>query len=76
MTQQQIEQMRVNSIRQGLTMYGEYVAGVMDASEWQRKHDIDKACKEYCRTCRLYNDMIGDDCECNQLKDFRKAMEE
>lgn len=26
-------------------MYGEYAAGAMDASEWQRKHDIDKACE-------------------------------
>lgn len=40
MTQQQIKQMRVNSTRRGLTMYGEYTAGAMDASEWQRKKDI------------------------------------
>lgn len=45
MTPQQIEQMRINSCRNGLTMYGEYAAGAMDASEWQRKHDIDKACE-------------------------------
>lgn len=33
MTPQQIEQMRINSCRKGLTMYGEYAAGAMDASD-------------------------------------------
>ena len=42
MTPQQIEQMRMNSCRKGLTMYGEYVAGAMDASD-----EIAKRVKEY-----------------------------
>lgn len=89
MTQQQIEQMRVSSIRQGLTMYGEYVAGAMDASEWQRKHDIDKACevyrKELSEIISLLNEFGKKLYGINKLgelihlegsvKDFRKAME-
>lgn len=42
----------------------------------QKAIDIEKACQEFCRNCRLHNDMIGNDCKCNQLEAFHKAMEE
>lgn len=78
MTPQQIEQMRVNSCRKGLTMYGEYVAGAMDASEWQRKHDIEKAC-EWLKSYRQetpdglgYVAGIVND---KTIEEFRKAIE-
>ena len=75
MTLQQIEQMRINSCRQGLTMFGEYAAGAMDASEWQRKHDIEKACDlVYEQIVALigYTESAKD----IAYKDFCKAMEE
>ena len=56
MTPQQIEQMRINSCRKGLTMYGEYVAGAVDASEWQRKHDIE----EFLQWLKRSGDFIKD----------------
>lgn len=68
MTPQQIEQMRINSCRKGLTMYGEYVAGAMDASEWQRKHDIDKACRWLRKHLPRKSTSF--------FREFRKAMEE
>lgn len=78
MTIEQIEQMRINSCRKGLTMYGEYVAGATDASEWQRKHDIHKACEWLIKNAINYADMsplnswsVG-----VLVYDFRKAMEE
>lgn len=52
-----------------------YRACIRMATE-QREIDIVKACQEFCRNCRIHNDMIGNDCECSQLKDFRKALEE
>lgn len=90
MTPQQIEQMRINSCRKGLTMYGEYVAGAMDASEWQRKHDIDKACEVYRKELKeiidtfntlgkqLYNiEELGELISLEgSVKDFRKVIEE
>lgn len=73
--------MRINSCRKGLTMYGEYVAGAMDASEWQRKHDIDKACAWLADNADNYYEASSQaDCcyfDSDQMvEDFRKAMEE
>lgn len=80
MTPQQIKQMRVNSCRKGLTMYGEYVAGAMDASEWQRKHDIEKACEwlnDNLWSFVDYDHLNGINIDYGQLnKQFCKAMEE
>lgn len=50
-------------------MYGEYAAGAMDASEWQRKHDIEKAC-EWLKTQNITRG------RCDFINAFRIAMEE
>lgn len=80
MTPQEIEQMRINSCRKGLTMYGEYAAGAIDASEWQRKHDIEKACEwlgDNLIAFADYDHLNGINIDYGQLnKQFRKAMEE
>jgi len=47
-----------------------YIQGATD----QLKIDIDKACKAYCNVC--YNRQTGCEKLCNDLKVFRKAMEE
>lgn len=56
MTQQQIDQLRLNSSRQCLTLFGAYAAGAMDASEWQRKHDIE----EFLQWLKRSGDFIKD----------------
>lgn len=78
MTPQQIEQMRINSCRKCLTMYGEYAAGAMDASEWQRKRDIEKACewlKSYRQETPDGFGYIAGIVNDKTIEDFRKAME-
>ncbi|MDO4465578.1 MAG: hypothetical protein Q4C49_01045 [Bacillota bacterium] len=47
---------------------------ILNAINKQKQIDIVKACQEFCRNCRIHNDMIGNDCECSQLKDFYKAL--
>ncbi|MBQ0141025.1 MAG: hypothetical protein KBT36_17275 [Kurthia sp.] len=49
---------------------------VLKAINKQKKIDIEKACQEFCRNCRSHNDMVGNDCKCNQFEAFRKAMED